>query len=156
MSCRHPAAHIHEIVRAPKALVAGQSLAQKRQPWPEKGPNARQGPTSGRSGEWKVNKDAHARLENRPMACHSRVILADRPEVGPCLRTYFRRLSGCGACGKVDGLVKIRFAMSTFAAPLIPDTVRHLPHASWQESLVIAEIRQGLWFALSHVRKEPR
>lgn len=38
--------------------------------------------------------------------------------------------------------------MSTFAAPLTPETVRQLLHAFWQESLEIAKTRQGLSLAL--------
>ncbi len=40
--------------------------------------------------------------------------------------------------------------MSTFAAPLTPETVRQLLHAFWQESLEIAKTRQGLSLALPH------
>ncbi len=38
--------------------------------------------------------------------------------------------------------------MSTFAAPLTPETVRQLLHAFWQESLEIAKTRHGLSLAL--------
>lgn len=38
--------------------------------------------------------------------------------------------------------------MSTFAAPLTSETVRRLLHAFWQESLEIAQTRQGLSLAL--------
>ena len=166
MPYRHPAARIHEIVKAPKALVSGQSVSPKK-----RGRHGlRRRLTDGRdrfacghaacasrwvssryrsfsipqrSGECKANEVAHDWLENHPMASHSRAILADRPEVGPCLRPYFRQSLSFGAYGKVDGLVKMRFAMSTFAAPLTPETVRQLLQSFWQESLEIAKTRKG-------------
>jgi hypothetical protein len=118
MSYRHAAARIHEIVKAPKALVAGQSVSpQKRgSRWLRRSlTNGRDRYVCGhaacasrwvssrhrsfgiprRSGEWKANEVAHARLGNRPKAGYSLAILTDRPEVGPCLRRYFRRFLGC-------------------------------------------------------------
>jgi hypothetical protein len=150
MSYRPPAARIHEIDKAPKAMVAGQRVSPKK-----RGSHGlRRSLTDGRdrspkrSGECKANEVAHDGLENHPMASHSRAILADRPEVGPCLRPYFRQSLSFRAYGKVDGLVKMRFAMTTFAAPLTPETVRQLLHAFWQESLEIAKTRQGLSLSL--------
>jgi hypothetical protein len=57
-------------------------------PIPRKLSKKWQGPLS---GEWVENDHAHERLGNLPMADHSPPILADRPEVGPCLRTLFRQ-----------------------------------------------------------------
>jgi hypothetical protein len=44
-----------------------------------------------RSGEWMANGAEHETLGNPAMASHSLAILADRPEVGPCLRVFFRQ-----------------------------------------------------------------
>jgi len=55
-----------------------------------------------RSGEWEVIESEHEKLGNRPMFVQSLFILADRPEVGPCLRAIFRQhLSGLHLKGKL-------------------------------------------------------
>jgi hypothetical protein len=42
-----------------------------------------------RSGEWSANGTDHETLGYPAMGSHSLAILADRPEVGPCLRVFF-------------------------------------------------------------------
>jgi len=44
-----------------------------------------------RSGEWNENAQAHEMLGNHAMTDHSHPILADLPEVGPCLSRFFRQ-----------------------------------------------------------------
>lgn len=44
-----------------------------------------------RSGEWMENGSNHELLENPAMARHSLSILANLPELGPCLREWISR-----------------------------------------------------------------
>jgi hypothetical protein len=110
MPYHHPAARIHEIVKAPKALVAGQSVSPKKR------------------GSHGLMFEAYVELVG-----------------GSFLDIRYHGVAGVShdPCWSIDKRPGKRFAMSTFAAPLIPDTVRHLPQAFWQESLEIAKTRQG-------------
>ncbi|MES2660337.1 MAG: 5-oxoprolinase subunit PxpB [Verrucomicrobiota bacterium] len=47
-----------------------------------------------RSSEWEANESAHEKLGNPSMVGHSPPILADRPEVDPCLRAFFSQPLG--------------------------------------------------------------
>ena len=115
MTYRHPAARIHEIVKAPRALVAGQSVTPMKR------------------GSHGLGFEAFVELVGGPFPdiCYHGIASVSRD---PAL------------C--IDNLLGRRFAVSTFAAPLTPYTVRQLLHAFWQESLEIARTRHGLSLTL--------
>jgi hypothetical protein len=64
-----------------------------------------QGPTSGRSCEWEANE----KLGDLLMIGHLQLTLADRPEVDPCLRAFFRQPLGLHDLGEAlgDGLDRL-------------------------------------------------
>ena len=115
MHYRPTAARIHEITKAPGALVAGRSVT----------PMTRGSHGQGFEEFVELGGGSFPDIRYHGVAGVSR---------DPAL--------------SIDNLLGRRFAVSTFAAPLTPYTVRQLLHAFWQESLEIARTRHGLSLTL--------